>query len=261
MTIIDTHAHLYSLPDPAGVLREAAEMGVSDVVVLGVDLASNRKHLELIETGALGALRVHLALGLHPGNIIGFEETAVVMRLIREHISRAIAIGETGLDFWYQQARKDEAVRQQQRDAFGQQISLAVEAGLPLVVHARGAWREAFEMVKASGIRKAVFHWYSGPVDVLEDILKAGFLISVSPALEYSPEVRRTAALAPLERVLIETDTPVMVSLPDGSRVPSGPKDVWRTFRALCAVKNVNESAALQVVNANARAFFRMAVL
>lgn len=260
MTIIDTHTHLYDLPDPAGVLRQAAAAGVTDVVALGVDRTSNKKHLELRENGS-GTVRIHLALGLHPGNITTPEDTAAGLRFIRENIGQAAAIGEAGLDFWYQWARKDEMKKQEQREVFQSQLDLAKEFVLPVVVHARGAWRECLDMVKASGVQKADFHWYSGPPEVLRDILDAGFVVSVSPALEYSPDARRTAEFAPLDRLLIETDTPVMVKGPDDTRLPSGPKDVWRTFRALCAIKKMDESAALPVLNANARAFFNIPVI
>ncbi|MBF0387489.1 MAG: TatD family hydrolase [Candidatus Omnitrophica bacterium] len=260
MTIIDTHVHLYDLPDPLAVLRQAADGGVTDVVALGVDLASNIKHLEL-RGRADGSVGIHLALGLHPGNITSREDTAACLRYIRENIGQAVAIGEAGLDFWYKWVRRDEVKKQEQREAFQGQLDLAAEFALPVVIHARGAWRESLEMTRASGIKKAVFHWYSGPLDVLQEILAAGFLVSVSPALEYSPDSRRTAEFVPLDRLLVETDTPVMVNGPDGTRVSSGPKDVWRTFKALCAIKKIAEPEALQTLNTNARAFFNFPVL
>ena len=263
MTIIDTHVHLYDLPDPVTALRESALAGVTDVVTLGVDLASNQKHCDLIhsvQAESSGSIpRVHLALGLHPGNITTPEDTEACLQFMRAHISGAVAIGETGLDFWYKSVRKDEAGKQQQRDVFKRHLELAVEFDLPVVIHSRGAWRDAFERTRAFGIKKALFHWYSGPVDVLKDILDTGYMVSVSPALEYSPEARRTAEYVSLERVLVETDTPVAVNGPDGSRIPSIPKDVWRTFKALCAIKNTDEAKALAVLNSNARAFFNMA--
>lgn len=260
MPIIDTHTHLYDLPEPVNILREAAADGVSDAIALGVDLASNQKHLELSKAPLL-PVNLHLAWGLHPGNFTTREETDACLRFMRAHLRQAVAIGECGLDFWYKWVRKDDVKKQEQREVFQAQLDLAAEAGLPVVIHARGAWRECLEMAKASGIRKADFHWFSGPPEVLRDILDSGFMVSVSPALEYSPDSRRTAELAPLDRLLVETDTPVMVSLPDGSRVPSGPKDVWRTFRALSAIKKIDENTLLEALNANARAFFNIPVL
>ena len=177
---------------------------------------------------------------------------------MRAHAGEAVAIGETGLDFFYKWVRKDDTKKDEQRAVFGRHLELAREFNLPVIVHCRGAWREALDMVKAAGISAADFHWYSGPEDVLKDILDAGFVISCSPALEYSAEVRKAALYAPLESILVETDTPVMIPGPARERVPSTPKDVWRTLRALAALKGVDEAVALKGANALARSFFHL---
>ena len=255
MSIIDTHAHLYDVPDIAAALRAAAEAGVSDIILPGVDLASNRRHVEFCS--AYTEPRLHLALGLHPGNIIS-DEIEPCFSFMHAHAGEAVAIGETGLDFFYKWVRKDDAKKDEQRRVFGRQLELAREFNLPVIVHCRGAWREAFDMVKAAGVTAADFHWYSGPTDVLKDILDAGFVISCSLALAYSAEVRKAALLAPLEAILVETDTPVMIPGPAQERVPSTPKDVWRTLRALASLKGVDEAVALKKVNALARSFFHL---
>jgi len=249
MTIIDTHTHLYDVPDAGTVLRAAAAAGVSDVVVLGVDLASNRKHLELAG-GGHAVPRIHLAFGLHPGNITSSGDTEACLSFIREHAPKALAIGECGLDFHYKGV--DEARKREQRDAFARQLALAKEFDLPVVVHSRAAFRESLEMLAAAGVAKADFHWYTGPLDVLKDILDKGFFVSVSPALEYSPEAKAVAAYAPLGRILVETDTPVRGWTP---------VDVWRTEKKLAAIKGLAEEDVLAAVNTNARAFFNIPVL
>lgn len=254
-TIIDTHAHLYDVSDVAAALREAAAAGVSDIILPGVDLASNRCHMEL--RVACADPRLHLAFGLHPGNITA-DEAGQCLAFVCERAAEAVAIGETGLDFSYKWVRDDTAKKDEQRAVFARHLDLAREFNLPVIVHSRGAWRESLAMVKAAGVKAADFHWYSGPEDVLKDILDAGFVISCSPALEYSPEVRRAALYAPLGSILVETDTPVMIPGPARERVPSAPKDVWRTLRALAVLKNIPESEALAAVNARARAFFRI---
>jgi TatD DNase family protein len=265
MNIIDTHTHLYDIEDPLAVLRMADAAGVTDVVALGVDLASNEKHRHLCQRlrdmpGA-AVPRVHLALGLHPGNITTMDDAGACFAFMREHMPEAVAIGETGLDFFYKRVRKDEAKKQEQRVVFQRHLDMAAEFDLPIVIHSRGAWRDAFERTRKAGITKALFHWYSGPIDVLKDILDTGYFVSVSPALEYSPESQRTAAYVPLDRLLVETDTPVAVSAPDGTRVPSTPADVWRTFRALCAIRKIDAAEALPALNHNARVFFNLAVI
>jgi TatD DNase family protein len=264
MTIIDTHAHLYDFPNADDVLRDSAAAGVSDVVALGVDLASSKKHIEIVEqlqndspplVGGGRGMQVHLALGLHPGNIQTDHIDATFLFFLEElrrfnlRSSNIVAIGEAGLDFWYKWVRQDDAKKNEQRVVFQRHLDLAREFDLPIVVHCRGAWRESLGMIKAAHVKKAVFHWYSGPVDVLKDILDAGFLISGSLALEYSPEARQAVEYAQIDRILVETDTPVRGATP---------KDVWRSFKALCQIKGIDEDKALAVVNANARAFFNI---
>jgi TatD DNase family protein len=263
-TIIDTHSHLYEFPDAPAMLRDCALAGVSDVVTLGVDLGSNKKHVQLRSTWKDGSgtdtsndLRVHLAFGLHPGNITSPADTDACLAFMRENIKEAVAIGETGLDFWYKWVRKDEEKKRDQREVFGQHLALAKEFDLPVVVHSRGAWRECLEQTTQSGVTRAEFHWYSGPLDVLKQILDAGFFVSFTPALAYSPEHRRAAELAPVDMVLIETDTPVAYAQGSSAeKTPSTPKDVWRTLKLLSELKGVPEEQLLQTVNANARRFF-----
>lgn len=259
--IIDTHTHLYDLADPKAMLCQAALDGVTEVVALGVDLASNQAHVSLQQKQGEDEARMYLGLGMHPGNITDTAAVNDCLQFVRSHINLAVAIGETGLDFWYQWVRKDEGRKQQQRQSFALHLELAVQYSLPIVIHSRGAWQECLSMTRQAGIRRADFHWYSGPVEVLKDILDAGYYISVSPALEYSPEARRAAEYAPLDRLFIETDTPVAVRPAKGERRPSTPSDVWRTLELLCEIKKLNEREVLEAVNHNARSFFRLPML
>jgi TatD DNase family protein len=112
-------------------------------------------------------------------------------------------------------------------------------------------------MARESGVKRALFHWYSGPVDILDQILEAGFYVSTSPSVAYSPESRRAMTHAPLERILVETDTPVTYKEGD---IPfkAEPKDVIRTWKALAQLKNLDEQETLAATNANAKAFFRI---
>ena len=176
---------------------------------------------------------------------------------MRANIKQARAIGETGLDYWYKWVRKDLVERGKQKDSFSFHLGLACEFDLPIVIHSRGAWRDCLSMAKASGVRRALFHWYSGPVDILDQILEAGFYVSTGPSVAYSPESRRAMAHAPLERILVETDSPVHYK--DGeTSFMAEPKDVIRTWKALAELKNLDEQEALTAVNTNAKTFFRL---
>ncbi len=252
MKLIDTHAHLDHVENTDEALREAHEAGVEAVIAVGVDLAANRKNLEIRQRTIHP--RVYVALGIHPGNI-NASQIDETIQFIRQNIHQAVAVGETGLDYWYKWVRKDEEKKQEQRDVFQKQLALGKEFDLPVIIHSRGAWRDCLTMSQEMGIKKALFHWYSGPVSILEEILAAGYYVSASPSLAYSPQSREAITHAPLERLLIETDSPVYYSSgEDGFR--AGPKDVFRTLKACCELKGLNEAEAADQLNRNAQKFF-----
>ena len=257
MTIIDTHAHLDHLENLDEALQNARESGVAGIVTVGVDLAANKKNLEIQKNTT--SPRIYVALGIHPGNINPLE-IEECFQFIREHIQEAAAIGETGLDYWYKWVKKDEAKKEEQREIFRRQLALAHEFDLPVVIHSRGAWRDCLEMTKAAGVKKAVFHWYSGPVDVLNDIIAAGYFVSCSPALAYSPQSREAITHAPMEQTLIETDCPVFFPpREEGEQgFTSSPKHVFKTLEAYCELKSVQKEKALRVLNQNAKNFFNL---
>ena len=252
MTIIDTHAHVDHLEDLPNVLARAAEAHVSDIVAMSVDLDSMRSLLNIVGTYKMP--RIHPALGVHPGKVKP-EIHDDVVEFMKAHIDKAIAVGETGLDYWYKWVRKDEVERKKQKDSFGFHLDFAKQHDLPIVIHSRGAWRECLAMAQAAGTTRALFHWYSGPVDVMTEILDAGYYVSTSPSVGYSEESKAAMRAAPLDRILIETDAPVNYRDPDGDYVAE-PKDIWKTLTHLSALKQADEVKVLEQVNTNARKFF-----
>jgi len=252
MIIIDSHAHIDQIEDLSGALTRAHEAGVSDIVAMSVDLDSMKKLLAII--GQYQQPKIHPALGVHPGMVI-LDSQQLALDYLRIHIKQAIAIGETGLDYWYKWVRKDELERQKQKFSFKFHLDLAKAYDLPIVIHSRGAWRDCLSMALESGVKRALFHWYSGPVDILDKILEAGFYVSTSPSVAYSPESQKAMAHAPIERILVETDSPVKYKEGEGL-FTSEPKDVVRTWEALAQLKNLDREETLDRVNSNAKAFF-----
>ena len=252
MNIIDTHAHIDQLEDLPGALARAHEAGVSDIVAMSVDLESMQKILNI--AGQFKQPKVHPCLGVHPGKV-NEDNQSLALEFMKANTAKACAIGETGLDYWYKWVRKDLVERQKQTDSFAFQLNLARESNLPIVIHSRGAWRDCLAMTKESGVKRALFHWYSGPVDILDEIISAGFYVSTSPSVAYSPESRQAMAQAPLEKILIETDAPV--NYKDGEVIfKAEPRDVKRTWTALAQLKNLDDQDVLNTVNANAKTFF-----
>ena len=258
MNIIDTHAHLDHIENLNQALKNADQEGVESIITVSTDVASCRKNLD-IKRGAKKP-NIYLAMGMHPSDA-DLDDLDACVELIRNERSELTAIGEIGLDFWYKWVRKDQEKKDEQRKVFRALLELAQELDLPPVIHTRGTWRECFETVKEMGIKQAEFHWYSGPLDVLKNILDAGHYISASPSIVYSPESREAVGYAPIDRVMIETDSPVFYRTggqEDGEGFLAEPKDIFRTLRAYCALKDVQEAQALEVFNRNAREFFHL---
>jgi len=243
------------MDDVGAELRAAAQAGVTQVIAVGVDLAANRLSLDVQKRTQAPA--VSLAFGIHPGNIIQ-EQIDETMAFIREHRADLVAIGEIGLDYWYPWMKKNDAKKQEQHKVFQLQLELAKEFDLPVIVHSRGAWRECFTMTKAAGIKRAVFHWYSGPEDVLKDILESGYFVSATPALHYSPPLQEAVRQAPIEQTLIETDSPVVYRIAKENPLKAGPKDVFVTLDAYAQVKGVDKEKAAMIFNDNARKLFNL---
>jgi len=252
ISIIDTHAHIDQLEDLPGALARAHEAGVSDIMAMSVDLDSMQKLLVI--SNQYQQPKIHLCLGVHPG-MVKPESQQSAYDFMRANIKSASAIGETGLDYWYKWVRKDEVERQKQKDSLSFHLSLAREFNLPIVIHSRGAWRDCLSMSLESGHKRVLFHWYSGPVDILDQILEAGFYVSTSPSVAYSPESQKAMAHASINRILVETDSPV--NYRNGEKTfMAEPKDVVRTWKALAQLKNLNEEEVLSQVNINAKTFF-----
>ena len=254
MKIIDTHAHLDHVENVEKALEAAAKVGVESVLAVGVDLDSNRKNVDIRQR--VSNPRIYLGLGIHPGNI-KTEEIEEGLEFIRANIDQAVAIGEVGLDFWYRWVRKNDEKKAEQKDVLRRQLEIAGEYDLPAVIHSRGAWKYCFEITQEIGLKKAVFHWYSGPIDILDKILESGYYVSCTPSLAYSKEARAAMEHAPVERTLIETDCPVYFKPGEGEEgFKSEPKDVFRTLDIYSKLKGIEKQQALDILNANAGDLF-----
>ena len=247
MKLIDSHAHLSDLNEIEKVVERAKGVGVSAIIAVGANLRTCISTLGLSEDFPK---YVYPALGIHPTEWYA-EDVEESLRFVEERIDSCIAVGEIGLDYWNKEARKSEAVQEKQREIYVRQLRMARENGKPVSIHGRGAWSDALKLAKEEEIAKAVFHWYSGPLDVLQPLLDLGYLISATPAAEFSRDHRAALVKAPLDRILIETDSPVGYH-----GVPSEPADLVRTLKALAELKEISIEEAAQVTTLNSEKFF-----
>ncbi|MBU0467774.1 MAG: TatD family hydrolase [Candidatus Omnitrophica bacterium] len=256
--MIDTHAHLEQIEDLDKALENARNDGIKGIVGVSVDLESSKKILDISKVSSDPI--VYAGMGMHPSEA-NPDDLEELVDLIKENVSRLKLIGEIGLDFFYKWVRKDDQKKKEQREVFQRLVELAKDVDLPISVHSRGKWRECFETVRDRGIKDCVFHWFSGPIDVLDDILAQGYYVSATPSIAYSEQSQEVVKHAPIEQTLIETDCPVYYRNKfgdgkDGFR--SEPKDVLRTLKLYCKLKEIDEKEAALVLNENARKLFRI---
>lgn len=254
MKIIDTHAHLDQLEHVEEALVRAYQEGVEAVVAVGIDAVSSRKNLELSERREKNWPKIYLAFGMHPSEA-DREVLKECIGLISHNITHLKAIGEIGLDFWQKEVKKDPRKKAEQEEVFKKQLALAKEFSLPVSIHSRGSWQRCFELLLASGVKKAVFHWYSGSLDILKEILNQGFFISATPALKYSPQHQEAVKFAPIEKLFLETDSPVFYGEREtGFRAE--PQDVFKTLPLVSQIKDISEEAVARITTDNAKKFF-----
>jgi TatD DNase family protein len=253
LEIIDTHAHLDELEELEPALDRAKEAGVIAVIAVGSNHQSNQKVMEI---SLSHPTFVYPAFGLHPWELGNLEphQFDAALKFIEEEAAEIVAIGEIGLD--YDKRVVKAAPKELQQEALKRLLALAKTHNKPAAIHSRYAWKDSFELVKEAGVKKAVFHWFTGFSSVLKDILDAGYFISATPAAEYHEEHRRAIKETPLEKLLLETDCPVTYGRE--VRYRSEPADLLRSLRAAAALKGIDEITLAGQTTRNAIQFFSL---
>jgi len=248
--LVDTHAHLEEIPNLDDALIAARAAGVMAVIAVGSDLHSNQRVLDIAR---LYPGYVYPALGLHPWNL---KETEVesTIAFLEEHAGPAVAIGEVGLD--YHKRVISVASKERQQQVFAAILRIAKKHAKAVLVHSRYAWRDCLSLVEQAGIARAVFHWFTGPSSVLRDINAHGYYLSATPAVEYHEEHRRAIREAPLERLLLETDSPVTYGRGSESQFEARPADLRRSLSASALLRNTSEDLIATATSANASELF-----
>jgi TatD DNase family protein len=238
LPLIDGHAHLNELEELEEDLKEARSQGLLAIIGVGMCLKSNRRILAIAEENP-GF--VFPAIGYHPWEIKK-SEVRENLAFIEENVERCVAIGEVGLDY------KAKVAKELQREVLQEIVRLSVRYHKTLILHCRYSHQRVFSIVSDMGVEKAIFHWYSGSLEVLDEILGAGYSISATPAAAYSSQHQAAISKAPLERLLLETDSPVEYQ---GER--SGPADVLKTLGAVARIKGIRKDQVAEITTKNAR--------
>ena len=239
--MIDTHAHLNEIEDIHWAILKARDVGIKGIVAVGMDLLSNQETLDLARKFPE---MVHPAIGYHPWSL-SQETMEENLRFIDKNLAKCIALGEVGIDY------KTRVKKPLQWEIFSKLLSIALHHKRPVIVHSRFSHQRSHRMVKDAGIKNAVFHWYSGPLETLEKIIDDGFYVSATPALAYSLPHQEAMKTAPLERILVETDCPV-----EYQGKISQPADLVITLKELSRVKTIPLEDVRLITSNNAKLFF-----
>ncbi len=261
--MIDTHCHIDEEafePDREEVIARQQQSGVQAMIVPGVNVASINSVMEVCHAHPGYC---YPALGLHPEDVkAGWrEQLATVEAAIRAHRDELVAIGEIGLDYYW-----DKTFKEEQKEVLRRQLLLARELNLPVILHNREATEDILTIVKEVGGR-GVFHCYSGSKETAEIILKMGFYLGIGGVLTFKnsklsetlrelnqSEIRNQQSEI-LNRLLLETDAPYMAPTPHrGERNES--RFMALVAERLAQVLNVSVDEIIEATSANARQLF-----
>ena len=254
MTLFDTHAHCDADAfdgDRGQVLAGLPDRGVVLAVNPGCDLASSRTAAELAEKYPF----LYAAVGYHPENCGPYapEDLDALRALARR--PKVVAIGEIGLDYHWE----ENPPRELQQRVFRDQMALAEELELPVIVHDRDAHADSLRLVRAFSRVRGVFHCFSGSAEMARELVGLGWMVSFTGVLTYKNARRalEAAAAVPLERLMIETDSPYMAPVPHrGERNDSG--YVSHICEKLAEIKGISPEECARITLENGRRFFRI---
>jgi len=208
MKIFDTHAHLNTKefqPDLDEVIKRAQLNDVSEILVIGMDEEHNHRALKIAESYG----NIYATVGVHPGYV---NESSVnhIIPLLKHH--KVVAIGECGIDLYWS---KDNL--ELQRKVFIEQIKLAVAYKLPLIIHTRNSFDEAYECILPyKGLVTGVFHCFSSHLMDAKKAIDLGFMIGVDGPITYknAQEITEIVKNVDLSHLLVETDSPYLSPIP-----------------------------------------------
>jgi TatD DNase family protein len=231
--LVDTHCHLDMLEDLDGALERARAAGVEGVVTIGVDRASS----EWAVRAARSRAEVWATVGLHPHD--AKERTDALMAFLETLAAedRVVGVGEAGLDYHY-----DNSPREQQRAVFAEQVAIAERVGKTLVIHSREAWDDTFGILAEAGSPpRVVFHCFSGGPEEARRALDTGAILSFAGVVSFknAEPLREAARLAPLDRIVLETDAPFLTPVPHRGK-PNEPAFVAHVATAIADARGIS---------------------
>ncbi len=224
--LLDAHCHLHEYSDDE-ISDFVEKLGIA-IIAVSDDLESSNRTLELSKRFT----RVIPALGMHPWEVSPerLDEIEAIIQLVYKNRDVVRILGEIGLD-----RRFRSSTIAYQYEVFTKFLEVARELQLGVTVHSVDTWDEVLRLLQRYDIPIAVFHWYTGPLDLIKEINSAGYMVSINPAISIQEKHKRIASIAPLEMILVESDGPYNYR---GMRL--GPHMLEETVRHIADAKNMS---------------------
>lgn len=251
--IFDTHAHYDDEAfdaDREELLRGMSSAGVEYIVNVGASMASSKRSIELAEKYPF----VYAAVGVHPDEVGELDEKRFEMLRTWTGEPKVKAVGEIGLDYYW-----DKESHELQKHWFVQQMELAAERKLPIIVHSREAAKDTLELIKAAKPLElsGVIHCYSYSLEQAKEYLDMGYYLGIGGVLTFknARKLKEVAAYAPLSSLVLETDCPYLAPVPyRGKRNDSSL--IRYVAEELAAVKGTDPEEVIRITNENGRKLY-----
>ncbi|MFW9881295.1 MAG: TatD family hydrolase, partial [Candidatus Thorarchaeota archaeon] len=243
---IHCHANLYLIIDE--IIKEARNVGVEKIISVGMSYIGLERILEISNKYNI----IYPALGIHPEEVKNNKnienQLESIVNIIRNNKGKICAIGEIGLDHHFV---KEKELYPIQNRIFERMLALAQELGLPVNLHTKGAEKIVFDMLPSYKIPNVNIHWYSGPEDLLNKGINRGYYFSITPAINYSPAVKKTVLKVDKEYILLESDGPVRYSGKIGT-----PAMIREVLKTISKIKGIDSKELEKQIEENTKKIF-----
>ena len=233
--MIDTHCHIDLYANPLEIVKESEQLGI-----LTIGMTNLPSHFEMGFGHVTPFKKVRLALGMHP---LYAEQHSMEFDGFAKNLSRTSYIGEVGLDF----SKEGISSKETQIVTFEKIVTMVSNQKKLLSIHSRQAEREVLDLLIKYKIENAIFHWYSGPLSLIDQIIQNGYYFSINPSMIKSKKGQEIVKRIPLERILTESDGPFIVI---HNRVIK-PSDIILVHNYLSNVWEIPLSAVDELINTN----------
>ena len=250
MKFIDTHCHIHDSEyklDVSDVISNASEFGVTKMICVGTDEQTSAQAVEFVKNKE----NIWASVGLHPHDAsLGDEATEEIQRLSK--LPKVVAIGECGLDYFYNHSTKED-----QATALHRQIEIALEANLPMIFHIRDAFEDFWPIFDSYKGIKGVVHSFTATTKELEQALRRGLYIGLNGIMTFTKDQSQlqAAKTVPLDSLLLETDAPFLTPVPFRGKI-NEPKNVVLTAEFLSELRKEDLGELADATTKNAEKLF-----